>query len=207
MQKRGSFSVASLLQVRDSDWCWHQQMRSECRTSHILVHSLAAGVVVKRSRARTRWSAASLLPTTSPRCRTYLKTAVTVKHFYDYDMEGHRADGTERHSVDVNVTKRDQTDYYSPPFEATIRRTNVSSVMCSYSAVNGVPPCMSDAMINQVMRKEWGFEVSQPQCALCLLFVLLLCGRALWRGHLMESEHGHSSYVPTSFVYGWLLLC
>ena len=86
----------------------------------------------------------------------YLKTVATAKHFFDYDLEGVGA--TKRTHVDVNVTARDQVEYFSPPFEAAVTRGRTRSVMCSYNAVNGVPACFSSNMINGKMRGEWGFD-------------------------------------------------
>jgi len=30
--------------------------------------------------------------------------------------------------------------------------------MCSYNAINGVPSCANDWLLNQVARKDWGFD-------------------------------------------------
>ena len=86
----------------------------------------------------------------------HLKTVATVKHFFDYDLEGHGT--TDRQRVDVNVSARDQTEYFLPSFEAAVKRGNSHSLMCSYNAVNGVPACFTDAMINGKLRGEWKFD-------------------------------------------------
>jgi len=65
---------------------------------------------------------------------------------------------TDRQNIDVAVSARDQAEFFSPPFEAAVRRGGAASAMCSYNAVNGVPACLSDAMINGVLRGEWGFD-------------------------------------------------
>ena len=38
----------------------------------------------------------------------FLKTVATAKHWFDYDVEGHKE--TSRERIDVNVSKRDQTE-------------------------------------------------------------------------------------------------
>ena len=86
----------------------------------------------------------------------YLKTVATAKHFFDYDLEGHGA--TNRQQVNVNVSARDQAEYFLPPFESAVRRGKTASVMCSYNAVNGVPACMHGDEINGRMRGAWGFD-------------------------------------------------
>ena len=118
--------------------------------------------------------------------RRFLKTVATAKHFFDYDLEGHGP--TNRQNIDVNVSARDQAEYFSPPFKAAVQRGHAQSVMCrcalahglvprsfisprasqtpafgsrvcaSYNAVNGMPACSSAAMINGKLRSEWGFD-------------------------------------------------
>lgn len=58
-----------------------------------------------------------------------------VKHFFDYDLEGHKE--TDRQNIDVNVSARDQTEYFLPSFKAAVQRGRSHSLMCSYTAVNG----------------------------------------------------------------------
>lgn len=89
-----------------------------------------------------------------------LKTVVAVKHFYDYDMEGVRDSHpvTERHVANVNVSKRDQVEYFSPSFERAIRKGKPVSVMCSYTEVNGIAPCYNKAMITDQLRNKWNFS-------------------------------------------------
>eukprot|EP01051_Picozoa_sp_SAG22_P004645 SAG22_NODE_255_length_13562_cov_6.101463_3_plen_176_part_00 len=72
------------------------------------------------------------------------------------DLEG--VPPETRQQISVNVSKRDQVEYFSPPFESAVKRGRTQSVMCSYNAVNGMPACLSDDMINKKMRGEWGFE-------------------------------------------------
>eukprot|EP00911_Craspedida_sp_UC1_P002879 UC1_evm1s2107 len=86
----------------------------------------------------------------------FLKTVATAKHFFDYDLEGVQPE--TRQEISVNVTARDQVEYFSPPFESAVKRGKTQSVMCSYNAVNGMPACLSDDMINEKMRKSWGFD-------------------------------------------------
>ena len=85
----------------------------------------------------------------------FLKTVATVKHFFDYDLEGSPGTPTSRQEIDVNVTARDQVEFFSPPFEAAITRGHSQSIMCSYNAVNGIPACLSSAMLNDKLRGDW----------------------------------------------------
>ena len=56
-----------------------------------------------------------------------------AKHFFDYDLEG--VSPQTRQQISVNVSIRDQVEYFSPPFEAAVKRGKTQSVMCSYNAV------------------------------------------------------------------------
>lgn len=47
----------------------------------------------------------------------------------------------ERLAVMLQVTKQDMEDTYLPPFRSYIEEGQVSSIMCSYNRVNGVPTC------------------------------------------------------------------
>lgn len=76
----------------------------------------------------------------------------------DDGLKGVPGGPTDRQNINVNVSKRDQVEYFSPPFEAAVKRGRTRSVMCSYNAVNGVPACFTSAMLNGKMRGEWGFE-------------------------------------------------
>ncbi|CAH2053327.1 unnamed protein product, partial [Thlaspi arvense] len=59
------------------------------------------------------------------------------------------------------VTKQDLEDTYQPPFKSCVEEGDVSSVMCSYSRVNGIPTCADPNLLRGVIRGQWrldGFE-------------------------------------------------
>jgi len=70
-----------------------------------------------------------------------------IKHYVAYDSEG------------TNIFVDDQTlhEVYAAPFEAAIRRADVSSIMCSYNRVNGVPTCADYNLLSKTARQSWGF--------------------------------------------------
>eukprot|EP01084_Bolivina_argentea_P243622 408373_1 len=86
----------------------------------------------------------------------YLKVVSTAKHYADYDQEGNY--GTIRQAFNANVSMQDQVEYYWPAWRSAIQTGRVKSIMCSYNAVNNVPSCGNDYFMNQVARKEWGFD-------------------------------------------------
>jgi beta-glucosidase len=56
------------------------------------------------------------------------------------------------------VSPQDFYDTYLPAFRAAVVEAKVFSVMGAYNRLEGVPCCASDFLLNQVLRKEWGFE-------------------------------------------------
>ena len=44
------------------------------------------------------------------------------------------------------------------PFQACVEKGKVSSLMCSYNSVNGVPSCANGWLLGTVARKAWGFD-------------------------------------------------
>lgn len=87
-----------------------------------------------------------------PKPNKFLKVSATCKHFSSYSQE------VPRHRNDAIVSKRDQLDTYFPAFEDCVKRGHVSSLMCSYNAVNGVPACADKVLMTDLVRKQWGFD-------------------------------------------------
>ncbi|MFC4035591.1 beta-glucosidase [Streptomyces polygonati] len=77
---------------------------------------------------------------------------VTVKHFVGNDAE------TERFTVDNRIGERALRELYLAPFEAIVTGARPWGVMAAYNTVNGVPMTEHDALINGVLRGEWGFD-------------------------------------------------
>ena len=44
-----------------------------------------------------------------------------------------------RHDFNANITQQDLVDSYLAPFQSCVEKAQVSSLMCSYNAINGVP--------------------------------------------------------------------
>lgn len=79
--------------------------------------------------------------------------AATAKHFLGYSItEG-----------GINMAKtmldsREVREVYAKPFEAAIRKAGLLSIMNSYSELEGKPICASKAILNDLLRKELGFD-------------------------------------------------
>jgi beta-glucosidase len=77
---------------------------------------------------------------------------VTVKHFVGNDAE------TDRFTVDNRIPPRALRELYLAPFEAIVADARPWGVMAAYNAVNGVTMTEHDALVNGVLRGEWGFD-------------------------------------------------
>jgi beta-glucosidase len=74
-----------------------------------------------------------------------------VKHFVANNQE------QDRVTVDARVSERALHELYFPPFEAAVKKAGVASIMCSYNKVNGTHSCENSQLLDDVLRKEWGF--------------------------------------------------
>ena len=80
----------------------------------------------------------------------YLKMAADCKHYAAYDLEDWN--GVDRYHFDAKVSDQDLIETYLPPFETCIRDAKVASIMCSYNAVNGVPSCANQFILQTIAR-------------------------------------------------------
>lgn len=83
----------------------------------------------------------------------YLKTVATAKHY-----AVHSGPESSRHTFDVKVDEQDLRTTYLPQFEAAVREGGASSVMCAYNRVDGQPACANTKLLDDILRKEWGFN-------------------------------------------------
>jgi beta-glucosidase len=75
----------------------------------------------------------------------------TVKHFALNDQE------TARRSVNAVIDEGAARTSDLLAFELAIETGDPGSVMCSYNLVNGVHACQNDWLLNQVLKRDWGF--------------------------------------------------
>ena len=83
---------------------------------------------------------------------TYYKTIATPKHF-----AVHSGPETTRHTANIKPTAHDLEDTYLPAFRATVTQAKAGSVMCAYNAVDGEPACANTMLLQDRLRKDWGF--------------------------------------------------
>lgn len=75
----------------------------------------------------------------------------TVKHFAANNEE------FERHRVDEAIDERTLQEIYFPAFKAAVQEAGVWSVMSAYQKVNGRYCSENAYLLQDVLRKEWGF--------------------------------------------------
>ena len=78
--------------------------------------------------------------------------ASCVKHFAANNQE------TQRNSIDVAMDERTLREIYLPAFRAAVQEGGVWAVMGAYNKFRGVFCCESDLLLNQILKKEWGFR-------------------------------------------------
>ena len=83
----------------------------------------------------------------------YFKAVATPKHF-----AVHSGPESTRHTVDVTATRHDMEDTYLPAFRATVVEGKAESVMCAYNSLNGQPACANPFLLEEHLRKDWGFQ-------------------------------------------------
>ncbi len=75
-----------------------------------------------------------------------------VKHYAANNQENNRG------SVNVIVDERTLHEIYLAAFEASVREGRVASIMGAYNKVNGTYCCQNDELLNQILKKDWGFK-------------------------------------------------
>jgi len=83
----------------------------------------------------------------------YRKLDATAKHY-----AVHSGPEMLRHGFDAVVSQRDLRETYLPHFKAAVQEANVASVMGAYNRTNGEPCCASPALLQKILREEWGFD-------------------------------------------------
>ena len=84
---------------------------------------------------------------------TYFKTIATPKHF-----AVHSGPESTRHSANIDASPHDLEDTYLPAFRATVTEAKAGSVMCAYNSIDGAPACANTMLLQDTLRKAWGFN-------------------------------------------------
>ncbi len=78
--------------------------------------------------------------------------ATCVKHFALNNQE------TDRHSINVVVDDRALYEIYLPAFKAAVQEGGTWAIMGSYNKYKGFQNCHNPYLLNDILKKEWGFE-------------------------------------------------
>ncbi len=82
----------------------------------------------------------------------YLKTVSTPKHFIANNEEA------RRHTGSSDVDMRSLFEYYLPAFHSAIVEGKAYSIMGAYNELNQVPCNANTFLLNDLLRRKWGFE-------------------------------------------------
>lgn len=80
------------------------------------------------------------------------KVVATAKQLIGNDQE------FCRHLANSIISERALREIYLPPWEEAIRNGNVKAIMTGNNMVNGIPCSVHKPLINDILRKEYGFE-------------------------------------------------
>jgi beta-glucosidase len=112
----------------------------------------------------------------------YYRVIATPKHF-----AVHSGPEPTRHMADVDVSKHDEMDTYLPAFRAAVTEGKQDSVMCAYNAIKGQPACANQFLLEDQLRKHWGFQG----------YVVSDCGAVIdiYTGHHYRPTQAQSSGI------------
>ena len=83
----------------------------------------------------------------------YLKVAALAKHF-----AVHNGPEALRHEFNAEVSRKDMWETYLPAFEALVKEAKVAGIMGAYNRTNGHPACAHPYLMQEILRKQWGFD-------------------------------------------------
>ncbi|KAL7002903.1 putative beta-D-xylosidase 5 [Sarracenia purpurea var. burkii] len=157
-----------------------------------------------------------------------LKVSSCCKHYTAYDVDNWN--GVDRFHFDAQVTLQDLEDTYQPPFKSCVEEGHVSSVMCSYNRVNGIPACADPNLLKGIVRDQWNLDgyivsdcdsievyydsihyTSTPEDAVALALKAGLnmnCGDYLgkYTQNAVESNKVEESVVDQALIYNYIVL-
>ena len=78
--------------------------------------------------------------------------AACVKHFALNNQEEQRGE------INVELSDRALYEIYLPAFKAAVQKGGAWSIMGSYNQLRGQHCCHNDLLLNQILKKDWGFD-------------------------------------------------
>ncbi|KAA8514956.1 hypothetical protein F0562_018257 [Nyssa sinensis] len=126
-----------------------------------------------------------------------LKVAACCKHYAAYDVDNWL--GVDRYHFDSRVTEQDMLETFLKPFEMCVKDGDVSSVMCSYNRINGIPACADPKLLKDTIRGEWdlhGYIVSD-----CDSIEVMLDGHK-WLSLDLDCGSYYTNFADSAVVQG-----
>ena len=80
------------------------------------------------------------------------RVIATPKH-----LAVHSGPEAGRDGFDVDPSPRDMEATYLPAFRRAVTEGEALSLMCAYNSIHGVPACASSPLMNDRIRRDWGF--------------------------------------------------
>jgi beta-glucosidase len=111
----------------------------------------------------------------------------------------HSGPESTRHTADVHISRHDLEDTYLPAFRTTVTEAKVQSVMCAYNSVDGEPACANGMLLQEHLRKDWGFQG----------YVVSDCGAAadIFRPDAHKFSPNAAAGVAVAFKTGMDIIC
>lgn len=76
----------------------------------------------------------------------------SLKHYLANSQE------TRRFTTSSEMDERTMREIYLPAFEAVVKRAQPWTIMASYNKINGTYATANKLTLDEILRKEWGFE-------------------------------------------------
>ena len=81
------------------------------------------------------------------------RVMATMKHF-----AGHGQPESGMNCAPANVSERVLRETFLYPFQQAVQKAGAVSVMASYNEIDGVPSHANRRLLDDILRKEWGFD-------------------------------------------------
>jgi beta-glucosidase len=129
--------------------------------------------------------------------------AATAKH-----MVGHGLAEGGMNQAPVHAGRRELEDEQLAPFEAAVREGRIASIMPAYCDVDGVPCHASAELLDDVLRRRWGFDgiVASDYMAVEMLSTAHRLTGDLGVAAGMALRAGVDAELPSTSAYGAPLL-
>lgn len=126
----------------------------------------------------------------------------TAKHFVAYSIPQ-----SGINIAPAVIGERDLRSLHMPPFKAAVQEANIYSIMPGYHEVDAVPVHASSWLLNDILRKEWGFEgyVFSDYTAIDMLHNFHHTAGSIKETAMQAINAGVDLEAPSEYAYGELI--